>query len=93
MLGRAKKVTISRENTTIIDGTGKKKDIEARVGQIKAQIAEVTSDYDKEKLQERLARLAGGVATSVRCARRVSQYGMCASRSTRLPTSSASPTP
>ncbi len=62
MLGRAKKVTISKEDTTIVDGAGKKKDIEARVGQIKAQIAETTSDYDKEKLQERLARLAGGVA-------------------------------
>src|SRR6266436_5791488 len=62
MLGRAKKVTIDKENTTIIDGAGKKKDIEARVGQIKAQIEETTSDYDKEKLQERLAKLAGGVA-------------------------------
>ncbi len=62
MLGRAKKVSISRENTTIVDGTGKKNDIEVRVGQIKAQIEETTSDYDKEKLQERLARLAGGVA-------------------------------
>ncbi|MCX5512459.1 chaperonin GroEL [Kaistia algarum] len=62
MLGRAKKVTISKENTTIVDGNGKKKEIEARVGQIKAQIEETTSDYDKEKLQERLAKLAGGVA-------------------------------
>ena len=62
MLGRAKKVRIEKENTTIIDGAGKKKDIEARVGQIKAQIEETTSDYDKEKLQERLAKLAGGVA-------------------------------
>ena len=62
MLGRAKKVVIEKEKSTIIDGAGKKKDIEARVGQIKAQIEETTSDYDKEKLQERLAKLAGGVA-------------------------------
>jgi chaperonin GroEL len=62
MLGRAKKVTIAKENTTIVDGAGKKKEIEARIGQIKAQIEETTSDYDKEKLQERLAKLAGGVA-------------------------------
>jgi chaperonin GroEL len=62
MLGRAKKVRIEKENTTIIDGAGKKKDIEARVSQIKAQIEETTSDYDREKLQERLAKLAGGVA-------------------------------
>jgi chaperonin GroEL len=62
MLGRAKKIRIEKENTTIIDGSGKKKDIEARVGQIKAQIEETSSDYDREKLQERLAKLAGGVA-------------------------------
>ena len=62
MLGRAKKVVIEKEKTTIVDGAGKKKDIEARVAQIKAQIEETTSDYDKEKLQERLAKLAGGVA-------------------------------
>jgi chaperonin GroEL len=62
MLGRAKRVRIEKENTTIIDGAGKKKDIEARVGQIKAQIEETSSDYDREKLQERLAKLAGGVA-------------------------------
>ncbi|HRF08782.1 MAG TPA: chaperonin GroEL [Xanthobacteraceae bacterium] len=62
MLGRAKKVVIGKENTTIVDGVGKKKDIEARVAQIKQQIEETTSDYDKEKLQERLAKLAGGVA-------------------------------
>ena len=62
MLGKAKKVRIDKENTTIIDGAGKKKDIEGRIGQIKAQIEETTSDYDKEKLQERLAKLAGGVA-------------------------------
>jgi chaperonin GroEL len=62
MLGRAKKVVIEKEKTTIIDGAGKKKDIEARVQQIKAQIEETTSDYDREKLQERLAKLAGGVA-------------------------------
>ena len=62
MLGRAKRVRIDKENTTIIDGVGKKKEIEARVAQIKAQIEETTSDYDKEKLQERLAKLAGGVA-------------------------------
>jgi chaperonin GroEL len=62
MLGRAKRVRIDKENTTIIDGAGKKPDIAARVSQIKAQIEETTSDYDKEKLQERLAKLAGGVA-------------------------------
>jgi chaperonin GroEL len=62
MLGRAKKVVIEKEKTTIVDGAGKKKDIEGRVAQIKAQIEETTSDYDKEKLQERLAKLAGGVA-------------------------------
>ena len=62
MLGRAKKVVIDKEKTTIIDGAGKKKDIEARVQQIKSQIEETTSDYDREKLQERLAKLAGGVA-------------------------------
>jgi len=62
MLGRAKRVTIDKDNTTIVDGAGKKKDIEARVAQIKVQIEETTSDYDREKLQERLAKLAGGVA-------------------------------
>ena len=62
MLGRAKKVIIEKEKTTIVDGAGKKKEIEARIGQIKAQIEETTSDYDREKLQERLAKLAGGVA-------------------------------
>jgi chaperonin GroEL len=62
MLGRAKRVLIDKENTTIIDGAGKKEDILARTGQIKAQIEETTSDYDREKLQERLAKLAGGVA-------------------------------
>ncbi len=62
MLGKAKRVSITKEHTTIIDGSGKKKDIDARVNQIKAQIDETTSDYDKEKLQERLAKLAGGVA-------------------------------
>ncbi|AQT41989.1 chaperonin GroEL [Bartonella apihabitans] len=62
MLGRAKKVTVSKENTTIVDGAGKKPEINARVNQIKAQIEETTSDYDREKLQERLAKLAGGVA-------------------------------
>jgi len=62
MLGKAKRVSITKEHTTIIDGSGKKKDIEGRVNQIKAQIEETTSDYDKEKLQERLAKLAGGVA-------------------------------
>lgn len=62
MLGRAKRVRIEKENTTIIDGAGKKKEIEARIGQIKGQIEETTSDYDREKLQERLAKLAGGVA-------------------------------
>src|SRR5438477_489461 len=62
MLGRAKRVRIDKESTTIIDGHGKKTDIQARIGQIKAQVEETTSDYDKEKLQERLAKLAGGVA-------------------------------
>jgi chaperonin GroEL len=62
MLGRAKKVVIEKENTTIVNGAGKKADIKARVAQIKAQIEETTSDYDREKLQERLAKLAGGVA-------------------------------
>jgi chaperonin GroEL len=62
MLGKAKRVSITKDHTTIIDGAGKKKDIEARVSQLKAQIEETTSDYDKEKLQERLAKLAGGVA-------------------------------
>jgi chaperonin GroEL len=62
MLGRAKKMTIDKENTTIVGGAGKKADIQARISQIKAQIEETTSDYDREKLQERLAKLAGGVA-------------------------------
>src|ERR1700686_4807676 len=62
MLGKAKRVRVEKENTTIIDGGGSKKDIEGRIAQIKAQIEETTSDYDKEKLQERLAKLAGGVA-------------------------------
>ncbi len=62
MLGRAKKVRIEKENTTIVDGAGKKAEIQGRVAQIKAQIEETTSDYDREKLQERLAKLAGGVA-------------------------------
>ncbi len=62
MLGKAKRVRIEKENTTIIDGAGAKKDIDGRIAQIKAQIEETTSDYDKEKLQERLAKLAGGVA-------------------------------
>ncbi|MGA9524927.1 MAG: chaperonin GroEL, partial [Myxococcaceae bacterium] len=61
-LGRAKRITIDKDNTTIVDGKGKKKDIEARVGQIRAQVEETTSDYDREKLQERLAKLVGGVA-------------------------------
>jgi chaperonin GroEL len=62
MLGKAKKVTIEKENTTIVEGAGKKKEIEGRCGQIRAQIEETTSDYDREKLAERLAKLAGGVA-------------------------------
>jgi chaperonin GroEL len=62
MLGRAKRVTVTKDDTTIVDGAGKKADIEARIGQIKQQIEDTTSDYDKEKLQERLAKLAGGVA-------------------------------
>ena len=61
-LGRAKRITIDKDNTTIVDGAGKKSDIEARVKTIRAQIEETTSDYDKEKLQERLAKLVGGVA-------------------------------
>ncbi len=61
-LGRAKRITIDKENTTIVEGAGKKDDIQARIGQIKNEIEETTSDYDKEKLQERLAKLAGGVA-------------------------------
>jgi chaperonin GroEL len=61
-LGRAKRVTIDKENTTIVEGEGKKNDIQGRVGQIRRQIEETTSDYDREKLQERLAKLAGGVA-------------------------------
>src|SRR5258705_10451023 len=62
MLGRAKKVMIDKENTTIVNGAGKKADIQARIAQIKAQIEDTTSDYDREKLQERLGKLAGGVA-------------------------------
>jgi chaperonin GroEL len=62
MLGRAKRVSITKDETTIVDGAGKKKEIEARCGQIRAQIEDTTSDYDREKLQERLAKLAGGVA-------------------------------
>src|SRR5262249_45259223 len=62
MLGRAKRISIDKDNTTIVDGTGKKADIEGRVKQIKQQSEEPTSDYDREKLQERLAKLAGGVA-------------------------------
>mgnify|MGYP001283812194 CR=1 FL=1 len=62
MLGRAKKVVVEKENTTIVDGAGKKEEIQGRITQIKAQIEETTSDYDREKLQERLAKLAGGVA-------------------------------
>ncbi|MDP8995956.1 MAG: chaperonin GroEL, partial [Pseudomonadota bacterium] len=62
MLGRAKRIRVDKENTTIVDGVGKKADIQGRIAQIKAQIEETTSDYDKEKLQERLAKLAGGVA-------------------------------
>merc|ERR1712224_1089686 len=62
MLGSAERVTIDKDNTTIVNGSGDKKEIQARVGQIKSQIETITSDYDKEKLQERLAKLAGGVA-------------------------------
>src|SRR5205814_8103373 len=62
MLGRAKRVRIEKENTTIIDGHGKKEDIQGRIAQIKQQVDDTTSDYDREKLQERLAKLAGGVA-------------------------------
>src|SRR5204863_1165549 len=62
MLGKSKKVIVEKENTTIVDGGGKKADLEGRIAQIRAQIEETTSDYDREKLQERLAKLAGGVA-------------------------------
>src|SRR5438067_13571175 len=62
MLGRAKRVRVEKENTTIVDGRGKKPDIQGRIAQIKQQVEETTSDYDREKLQERLAKLAGGVA-------------------------------
>ncbi len=62
MLGKAKKVVVKKDDTTVVDGTGDKKDIEARIGQIRKQIEDTTSDYDREKLQERLAKLAGGVA-------------------------------
>src|SRR4029078_7063324 len=62
MLGNAKRVTITKDETTIVHGAGKKADIEGRVAQIKQKIAHTTTDYDKEKLQERLAKLAGGVA-------------------------------
>ncbi|MBV9743854.1 MAG: chaperonin GroEL, partial [Acidobacteriia bacterium] len=61
-LGRAKRITVDKDNTTIVDGNGKEKDIQGRIKQIRAQIEETTSDYDREKLQERLAKLAGGVA-------------------------------
>src|SRR6202035_4607690 len=77
MLGRTKKVIIEKEKTTIINGAGKKSDIEGRVGQIKAQIEETTSDYDKEKLQERLAKLAGGVAV-IRVGRAAVEEGIVA---------------
>jgi chaperonin GroEL len=69
VLGRAKKVTIDKENTTIVSGGGKKANIEARISQIKAQIDGTTSDYDREKLQERLAKLAGGSPCSASVAR------------------------
>src|SRR3546814_18833012 len=62
MLGTAKRVSITKDETTVVDGAGKKKDIEARCGQIRAQVEDTTSDYDREKLQERLAKLAGGRA-------------------------------
>src|SRR4030095_16350939 len=61
-LGRAKRVTVDKDNTTLVDGAGKQKEIEGRIKQLRAQIEETTSDYDREKLQERLAKLAGGVA-------------------------------
>jgi chaperonin GroEL len=61
-MGRAKKIRIDKENTTIVEGAGKKADIQGRIGQIKKEIEDTTSDYDREKLQERLAKLAGGVA-------------------------------
>jgi chaperonin GroEL len=81
MLGKAKRVRIEKENTTIIEGAGKKQDIEGRIAQIKAQIEETTSDYDKEKLQERLAKLAGGVAViRVGGSTEVSRVGRSTSR-------------
>src|SRR5216683_2692138 len=61
-LGRAKRIVVDKDNTTLIDGAGKKADIEGRIKQIRAQVEETTSDYDREKLQERLAKLVGGVA-------------------------------
>src|SRR5207244_4613440 len=61
-LGRAKRIVVDKENTTIVEGAGKKADIQGRISQLKREIEETTSDYDKEKLQERLAKLAGGVA-------------------------------
>src|SRR3546814_1756652 len=64
MLGRAKKIIIDKDNTTVVDGAGARSDIDARVAQIRAQIETTTSDYDREKLQERVAKLAGGVARS-----------------------------
>ena len=68
MLGTAEKVTVDKDTTTIVNGAGDKDAIQARIGQIKTQIENTTSDYDKEKLQERLAKMAGGVAVSVcRC--------------------------
>src|SRR6202022_3905608 len=84
MLGRAKKIMIDKENTTIVNGAGKKADIEARVAQIKAQIEETTSDYDREKLQERLAKLAGGGAVT-RCMRPVRRSRKASCRAAASP--------
>src|SRR3546814_14423529 len=81
MLGRAKKVTIDKDNTTIIDGVGTKADIDGRVAQIRQQIETTTSDYDREKLQERLAKLAGGVAViRVGGATEVEEIGIASGR-------------
>ena len=71
-LGTAKKITLDKDNTTIVEGAGSTDDIKARIGQIKKQIEDTTSDYDREKLQERLAKLAGGVALPVRRSKKVS---------------------
>ena len=85
-LGRAKRIVVDKDNTTIIDGAGKKADIEGRIKQIRAQIEETTSDYDREKLQERLAKLVGGVAVDPRrCGDRDRDEGEEGARRRRAP--------